>query len=375
MVDVLPVVRPEEAGVDPGRYARLGELLRRWFREDSLTAAAVAVGRRGKLLEPIHVGRLRVAPDSPPLPRDALFLVASIAKPVTVTAAMILVERGELALDDAVARFVPAFAANGKEGVRIRHVMTHTSGLPDLLPDNQKLRMEHRPLAAFVDGACKVPLKFAPGTSVGYQSVGTMMLGEVVRVVSGTPLPEFLRREVFEPLGMRDTRLGWANVPLDRIAEIRAEPGLQSADWYWNSPYWRGFGAPWGGLVTTAADLARFCQMFLNHGELGGAHVLSPASVRAMATNQLDSFPSLSEEERRCRPWGLGWRLHWPGTTANFGDLLGPRSYGHWGATGTVCWVDPDAEAFAVALTTQPQEEEGRLLAAASNAIAASFER
>ena len=100
---------------------------------------------------------------------------------------------------------------------------------------------------------------------------------------------------------------------------------------------------------------------------------LSPASVRALTMNQLAQMPQVPEEERRCRPWGLGWRLNWPAHSANFGDLLGPRTFGHWGATGTVCWLDPDAQTFCILFTTQPQEPEGRFLARVSNIVAAAW--
>jgi CubicO group peptidase (beta-lactamase class C family) len=84
-------------------------------------------------------------------------------------------------------------------------------------------------------------------------------------------------------------------------------------------------------------------------------------------------MPKIPEEERRCRPWGLGWRLNWPAHSANFGDLLGPKSFGHWGATGTLAWCDPESDSFAVLLTTQPQEPDGRFLARLSNAIGAAM--
>ncbi len=193
-------------------------------------------------------------------------------------------------------------------------------------------------------------------------------------MVTGVCLPEFLRAEVFEPLGMADTSLGWQPEKRERIAAIRISPEQERTDWNWNTPYWLGFGAPWGGLVTSPGDFARFCQMMLNGGELDGTRVLSRAAVRAMTANQLDAMPGVPEEERRCRPWGLGWRLNWPGHSANFGDLLGPRAYGHWGATGTLCWIDPDADAFCILFTTRPQEaEQGRYLARVSNAVAAAL--
>jgi CubicO group peptidase (beta-lactamase class C family) len=95
--------------------------------------------------------------------------------------------------------------------------------------------------------------------------------------------------------------------------------------------------------------------------------------VRAMTSNHLAVLPQLPEEERRCRPWGLGWRLNWPGNISSFGDLLGPRTFGHWGATGTMLWMDPDADAFCVLFTTQPLGDDGRLLARVSNVVAAAL--
>jgi CubicO group peptidase (beta-lactamase class C family) len=369
----LSTARPENAGFHSDRLQRAYDLLARWVKEDKIPAAALCVGRQGRLSEPRCFGRQQPEPDAPPLRPDALFLVASITKPVTVTAAMLLVERGELSLEDRVSTIVPRFKGEGREEVLIRHLMTHTSGLPDMVADNEKLRRAHQPFAAFVAAVCKEPLLFPPGTRVSYQSMGLALLAEVVHQVAGKTLAEFLRQEVFEPLGMHDTALGWQPAKKDRLAAVRVPAELRQADWHWNSPYWLGFGAPWGGLVTSPADFARFCQMMLSGGVLDGVRVLSPATVRAMTSNQLAAMPQVPEEERRCRPWGLGWRLNWPGHSANFGDLLGPRAYGHWGATGTVCWIDPDARAYCILFTTQPQEPEGRFLARLSNVVAAAL--
>jgi CubicO group peptidase (beta-lactamase class C family) len=369
----LSLAQPEEIGFDPNRFSAACALLRRWADEDRVPAAALCVGRGERMVAPRFFGRQRPERGAPALREDALFLVASLTKPMTVAAVMLLVERGELMLDDPVEALVPEFAGAGKTGVQIRHVMTHTSGLPDQLPENEALRAAHRPLAAFVAGACATPLLFPPGTKVSYQSMGTAILGEVVRRVSGVAIAEFLRREFFDPLGMTDSSLGWQPDKRDRVAAVRLLPGMEKTDWHWNTPYWLAFGAPWGGLITSPADYAKFCQLMLNGGSLGGVRLLSPATVRAMTTNQLAAMPLVPEEDRRCRPWGLGWRLHWPAHSPSFGDLLGPRSYGHWGATGTVCWMDPDSEAFCVLFTTQPLEEDGRMLTRASNAVAAAM--
>jgi CubicO group peptidase (beta-lactamase class C family) len=372
MADLLPLARPEEAGFDPDRLQQAYTLLKSWTDTDKIPSAGLCVGRRGKLVEPRLFGKQSpyAAGD---IRKDAFFLVASITKPVTVTAAMLLVERGQLALDDKVATIVPRFAAKGKQDVQVRHLMTHTSGLPDMVANNTELRKAHKPFSAFVDAICEEPLLFAPGTKISYQSMGTAMLAEIVHQVSGKTIAEFLRKEVFDPLGMTDTSLGWQPAKKNRIAAVRVPADQVNADWGWNSPYWLGFGAPWGGMITSPSDFARFCQMMLNGGKLGTVRLLGQATVRAMTMNQLAVMPEVPEVERRCWPWGLGWRLSWPGHSANFGDLLGPRAYGHWGATGTVCWLDPDAEAFCILFTTQPQEPEGRFLSRICNIVAAAL--
>src|SRR5262245_43386650 len=134
MPDLTTAAVPADIGLDNTRYDRAVAALRRWVADDKLPAAGLCVGRNGKMLPPVLLGRQRPGPDAPPLRDDALFLVASITKPVTVTAVMLLVERGELTLDDRVAALVPKFAANGKDSVRVRHLMTHTGGLPDMVP-------------------------------------------------------------------------------------------------------------------------------------------------------------------------------------------------------------------------------------------------
>ena len=274
---------------------------------------------------------------------------------------------------DSVDPDLPAFRQNGKQDVRLRHLLTHTSGLPDLLPNNAALRAAHAELDQFINEIMRLPLSVPAGTRVSYQSTGFAVLGEVVRRVAGVSLADFLRREFFEPLGMNDTSLGWQTAKKDRIARVRLAPEDEGTDWNWNSPYWLNFGAPWGGLITSPSDFGRYCRMMLNGGTLDGVKVLSPATVRALTENQLSGMPDLPEFERRCRPWGLGWRLNWPGHSANFGDLLGPRSYGHWGSTGTLCWLDPAADSFLILFTTQPGGDNGRHLARVSNALAASF--
>ncbi len=243
----LEIAKPAEIGFDPIRLRIAFDLLRKWAAADQVPAAGVCVGRHGKALEPIFAGQAK---------SDSLFLVASLSKPVTVAAAMVLVERGLIALDDRVSMFVPKFAANGKKDVRLRHLMTHTSGLPDMPPDNLMLRKEQKPLAAFIESTCRLPLLFEPGAKVNYQSMGAAMLGEIVHQVGGSALPEFLAQEIFTPLGMSDTSLGWNPASKERIVPVRLPKNATAHEIVWNTPYWLGLGSPWGGLITTPTDYA-----------------------------------------------------------------------------------------------------------------------
>jgi CubicO group peptidase (beta-lactamase class C family) len=368
-----------EMNLDPGRWQRALELAKGWCEQDAIPSLGFVIGRPDRVSPPILLGRQSAETDAPPIREDAIFLIASITKPLVAMGAMLLVERGQLLLNDRVGEIIPEFAQSHKIAITIRNLLTHTSGLPDMLPNNRQLRAAHAPLATFVENTCAAQTTFPPGRGVQYQSMGFAVLGEIIQRISGQTCAEFLQREFFTPLGMSDTALGapddWLSGPKpqgDRIAGIRVPEDQVGEDWNWNSKYWRQLGAPWGGLLTTPADLARYARMMLNHGRWETAQILSPMTVEAATQNQLKPLRDVPEMDRRCRPWGYGWRLHWPAHSANFGDLVGPRTSGHWGATGTVLWIDPDRKVFAVIFTTQPQEPLGTYIARLSNALSAS---
>lgn len=382
------LMNPTEASriaVDPARWQRVLDLAKRLCDDDVIPSLALCVGRGDQVSDVHSFGRQRLE-YAAPLRDDAIFLIASITKPIVATAALMLVERGELMLGDRVCDVIPEFGGAGRYGITLRHLLTHTSGLPDMLPDNRELRAANAPLSAFVEQTCAAAPAFQPGRGVQYQSMGFALLGEMIARVSGKSCSRFLRDEIFQPLGMHDTELGtpdeWyaagfsadGSVKAERIPEIRLPDGQSPDDgWNWNSRYWRSLGAPWGGLLTTPADLSNFARMMLNDGEFEGARILSRAGVHTATRNQLKAMRGVPEDDRRVKPWGLGWRLHWPVHSANFGDLLGAHTYGHWGATGTVMWIDPDLDAFAIIFTTQPQEPHGKSLARLSNLVAAAF--
>src|SRR3954453_16587592 len=145
---------------------------------------------------------------------DAIFLLASLTKPMTATALMVLADRKEVSLSDPVQRFIPEFKGDGRQAVRIRHLLTHTSGLPDMLPEDQEIRKAHAPLSVFVERTCRTPLLYAPGAELRYQSMGILLAGEIVSRVSKQTLPAFTREHVFGPLGMSSTSIGLGGRPI-----------------------------------------------------------------------------------------------------------------------------------------------------------------
>lgn len=368
-------IEAEAAGLSAERLARVYAYLEAEAAAQRLPGAAVLVARHGQAVAPRAFGSPHLAGGSPMRPEN-IFLVASVTKPVTVTAAMLLVERGQLYLDETVADIIPEFGTHGKESVRVRHLMSHTSGLPDMLPDNEQLRKDHQPLAEFVKRMYDLELSFPPGTNIQYQSCGLAILAEIVERRAGTTLPQFLRSEIFAPLGMHDTGLGAEGLDHARIAEVNVGPALQDKDWNWNMPYWWNFGAPWGGMFTTVNDFFRFMQMFLNGGEVDGVRVLSPATTAAMTRDQTSENPQIPAEMRYRQAWGLGWGLHWRRhPTAGwpyFGDLTSPGTFGHGGATGTVVWADPVRQLVCIIFTTQPTALKQGILGRCSNLVAAA---
>ena len=154
---------------------------------------------------------------------DAVFLIASISKPMTATGVMILADRGELSLSDPVNKFIPEFSEGDRKLITIEHLLTHTSGLPDQLPNNNELRAAHAPLSEFVAGAVQVPLKFAPGSEYSYQSMGILLASEVVQRITGLRFRDFLRDQVFQPLEMNQTVMGLAPFELEDVMTSQVE--------------------------------------------------------------------------------------------------------------------------------------------------------
>ena len=332
-------------------------------------AAATAVLHRGRLARSTAFGKTGWPRHCVPVETNSIFLVASLTKPVVCAGVMLLIQDGRLCLDQSVASLVPEFGVRGKGGVLVRHLMTHTSGLPDQLANNVELRTRHAGLADFMEAVCQLGLLFPPGTRVSYQSMGILMLQEIVERVTGTRLKAFLRERLLSPLGIKNTTLGVPESGMARtvraVASGDANHGGDQTDWGWNSPYWRGLGAPWGGMHSTAIDLGRFLSHVL--GDTAGP--LTPLASRAMTRDQVANMPGIPEEEKLANRWGLGWMLGSP----SFGGLVSLHTFGHTGATGTLFWADPQSGLACVLLTNQPWQ--GRFLFARySNAVASAIQ-
>jgi CubicO group peptidase (beta-lactamase class C family) len=272
---------------------------------------------------------------------DPVFLLASITKPMTAAAVMTLVDAGALRLDDKVVKFFPQFTGEGREAITIRHCLTHTGGLPDMLADDEALRARRATLADYRDGAFRAPLKFKPGSSYSYSSMGILLSAEIAQKITGTPFDKFVEAKLFEPLGMSKTSFGLRGRTKASTVASQAAPAMTPdgkrtwQNWNWNSDYWRNLGAPWGGALGPASDIARFYDEFIAQR----GRILKPATERLMITNQSPAGVKAS---------GLGFDLP-PSVGA---PMCGPRTFGHNGSTGTLSWADPDSGAICIILTT-----------------------
>lgn len=371
----IPYAKPEELNIDSERLNAAYHRIREWTTgpDASIPGGAILVGRNGRIVEPQFFGKQGPESDSAPIRRDGMFLLASITKPVTYMAALKLVERGLLNLTDPVMRYIPEFAAHHKEDTLVLHLFTHTSGMPDMLDNNAELRKNRAPLQKFIDGAIAAVPLFPPGTDYSYQSMGTLIVAELVQRLSGMSISDFIRREILDPLKMKSSGLGSRGLDRQRLVRVEIPDYQVNSNFGWNSRYWQELGAPWGGMFSAPEDFAVVCQTLLNGGEFNDTRLLAPSTVQMMTSNRLHDLPDVPEPIRRTRPWGLGWQLNPHGTSSSWGSLLGPKVFGHTGATGTMCWIDPDRNAFCLLFTTAIRSRAPWRLVHLSNMIAAAF--
>ena len=295
---------------------------------------------------------------------DAMFLLGSISKPISMTALMTLFDRGEFKLKDLVRKFIPQFVGEHRDEVTMQHLLTHVSGLPDQLPENNELRSRHATLSEFVEHAVRTPLQFVPGSKYQYSSMAILLGARVAEVISATDILTLVDRAVLHPLQMQHSAQGLGRFKLENMVPCQSEHAAPEAGggdpkakgWDWNSAWWRKFGAPWGGTHASAPDLGKFLGEFLN--ETGVC--LKPETARLMVRNH--NAPGLT-------PRGLAWNV---GSSAG-SKGCSEKTFGHTGSTGTIAWADPATHTICVVLTSLPAgavQPHPRDLA--GNAIAAS---
>jgi CubicO group peptidase (beta-lactamase class C family) len=293
---------------------------------------------------------------APGLPAEATVLwpLASITKLYTAAAVMRLVELGEVTVNTPVHHVLPQFTGGGRERIRVRHLLTHTSGLPYESSDMDARLAAQTPADRLIDEALEAPLLFAPGTRFAYSDYAYGLAGRVAETVSGMRYPELVRSLLLAPMGLHDTFMCPADCGLDRIATVRGvfNDGTDGA--MYNSAYGRSLVHPAFSAVATIDDVVAF----LRHFAPGGPRVLSEATVRAMTSSQtgdtgvpgsyllLDGFP-----EDTHYPWGFGFCLQTAAVPGVFSELASFETFGHPGASGCQMFVDPVADVTVVLLS------------------------
>jgi len=320
----------------------IDESIEQAIAEKVFPGAALWIGWRGETIKCSAYGQTADKAYGSYVPQavttSTVYDLASLTKVMATTWAMMhLSERGMLKLDDTVACFIPAFGRNGqKKAVTIRQILTHTSGLPGPLP----LYREYQQRDLLLEAIYRQPLVFTPGTDPQYCDVGFLLLGEVVRVVSGIDLNEYTHRYLYEPLGMQNTLFNPPGSLLERVAPTeyaKWRGGLVHGVVHDENAWMMGGIAGHAGLFSTIEDVAKFCEMLLGNGEYDGRQVLEEESVAAMTSLQrVDPYES----------FGLGWMLNRPSFMGRFASY---ETYGHTGFTGTSIFVVPKQQ-LAVAL-------------------------
>jgi len=386
----MKVHEAEQVGMSSERLARINSYLESEVEGDRLPGIIALAARRGKVVHHSWHGKMDIAAGRQ-MEADAIFRIYSMTKPIVSLALMMLHDEGKLQLHDKVSRYIPSFAktkvySHVSEGqprfvdqdppMTIFHLLTHTSGLSyggdpwhpvdkqfQAAAEQQGFFRRDMSLAELVEHFAALPLSFQPGTAWQY-SVATDVLGYLLQVISGMPLADFLSERIFAPLGMVDTGF---QVPQEQAQRLCAIYGSQASSGpllidpaeVANGDVRLPTNCPsgGGGLVSTTADYLRFASMLLNGGELDGARLVSPLTIKRMATNAVprDWLPLRIGLERYGYGFGLGFRVMLDYGRAN--GYSSPGEFGWAGAASTYFVIDP-AEDLLILLMTQMWPEE-----------------
>jgi CubicO group peptidase (beta-lactamase class C family) len=341
----------QQPAFDDARLAKIGERMEQFVKEGQISGAVTLVATKDRVVHLAVVGKADLATGRPMEP-DAIFRVASMTKPITSTALMMLIEQGKLAVDDPVAKHIPAFVGQKlKDGsaarpVTIRDIVTHTAGLAT----SPGMGNQDRSLAEIADAIGKLPLEFAPGSKWQYSS-GITIAGRLIEIASGEKYADYLQHHIFGPLKMKDSTFQLSAEQAKRLA-VTYKPGKEKGLLEAVSipdPTQPRTANPSGGLYSTAADMARFYQCILNGGTLDGVRLLNPKSAAEMLKIQTSGIVTGFTPGNG---WGLGWCV--VDKPQGVTRLLSPGTFGHGGAWGTQGWTDP-ARGLVVVLMIQRQ--------------------
>jgi uncharacterized protein YbbC (DUF1343 family)/CubicO group peptidase (beta-lactamase class C family) len=355
----LRPAKPETESVSSAALARMDSVIDDEIGKHRLPGAVVLVGRKGRVIWQKTYGSRAVEPTREMMTAETIFDVASLTKVVaTATSIMILVERGKVRLNDPVSVYIPELKGEGRDGITIEQLLIHRSGYaPDF-----DLRERWTGYDEAIKRLIKEPLRNPAGTRFVYSDIGFIALGEVVKRVSGMPLDQFAKQNIFTPLRMNDTgfrpaaslrariaptekRRGQLSYLGDTAANVGAEGDVWLRGQVHDPTSYRMAGvAGHAGLFSTARDLAIYCQMILNGGQYNGVRVLSVLSVAEMTRPRLVSNTGATR--------GLGWDIN-SSFSSNRGELFPLGSFGHTGFTGTSIWIDPSSQMFVVFLSNR----------------------
>ncbi|GAF68830.1 unnamed protein product, partial [marine sediment metagenome] len=375
----MNTVIPEEAGFSANKLSRIGTWMQRYVDQDKLAGLIALVARRGKVVYLERVGMMDVEA-AKPMQFDTIFRFYSMTKPITTVALMMLYEEGRFQLHDPVSRFIPEFAdvkvfAGATEGgfkvtelereMTIWHLLTHTAGLTydfsedspvDALYLEADLHNVDTPLEEMIHKLNKLPLVHQPGTAWRY-SMATDVLGYLIEVISGTLLDVFLKEKVFKPLSMEDTDFYVPEEKLGRFAAMYGPTengGIELLDAPATSQYTRPprFLSGGIGLVSTASDYMRFCQMLLNRGELDGTRLLGRKTVELMTINHLpDELIPIQVQPHTLHGCGFGLGFRVLVDVPSAGRLGSKGEFGWGGAASTSFFIDPQEELVGLLLS------------------------
>jgi CubicO group peptidase (beta-lactamase class C family) len=342
----------------------LHAILTRAHADSAFPGAYAVVGTHAGILAEDSVGHLDWGPSAVP-DEHSLWDLASLTKVVGMTTAIMqLREQGKVDLDAPLQRYIPEWQGPHKELVTIRHLITHTSGLPAFKAYDQQT---HDP-----DSLAKLMFATAldtlPGARMVYSDIGAYMLGRLVERLSGETLDQYVLNHVFVPLRMNETMYRPPESLKPRIAPTEIDPIRGGKVWgvvHDERAYYLGGVSAHAGIFSSAHDLARFARMYLNHGMLDGARVVRPETIELFTTRQvLDR--------------ALGWQK--PDGSNSAGHLMSERAFGHTGFTGTSIWIDPTRDVFVILLSnrvnpTRANTKIGRVRVALADAVMSTMAR